>query len=594
MTKKILIIALITLFVSCVLLIIVFELKYDKKFLPGVVIDGQSVGGKNYEEVLSFFQVKADFILKNGFTFNIETDRGVKAINVPAFFNGMTTDQVAEYFSLGDFKKVIEEAYKFGKYGSLWQKLKDRYVGLLHGKNFQFTTSVKKDLLENYASNELNKFLIKSEPAYFKYEGGEVVVVKEIIGEKIETSKFTQIILEKLSSLDMSEHNLEAEEDALFVTEDRLKTFINLADDLTSSVKLKLNYKDYYWTIKKEVFLSWLTLINEDSLGINKQKLINYLDRNVASFIDKPVQNSRFGVKDGKLVELFVGKHGNAMDVEKIAKNIEDSALSLDLTEQEESLVIIIPVETTIKDPAITQNTIMKYNIKESIGSATTNFESSSVDRKNNIKNGVSKLNGILLAPGEEFSAVKAIGEITEEAGFVKEFVISNGETKKELGGGLCQVATTLFRLALNAGLPITERANHRYVVSYYGPGLDATIYGPHPDLRFINDTKNYILLQGFVDDTKVVLELYGEKDGRLVEISEPLLYNWISPPPTKYVPNYELSPGQVKCTESAHNGVTAETNYTVQYPDGEIKVTNFKSIYQPWQKVCLLGIASH
>jgi len=196
-------------------------------------------------------------------------------------------------------------------------------------------------------------------------------------------------------------------------------------------------------------------------------------------------------------------------------------------------------------------------------------------------------------APGEEFSAVNAIGEVTKEAGFVEEYVIYGNKTQKEIGGGLCQLATTLFRLALDTGLQITERMNHRYVISYYGAGLDATIYGPHPDLRFVNDTGNYLLLQGVAQNNKVTFEFYGVKDGRLVEISKPVLYNWVSPPPTKYVAAYNLPAGRVRCTEIAHTGVTTDATYTVTYATGQKKITNFHSVYQPWQKVCLIGVSS-
>jgi vancomycin resistance protein YoaR len=255
--------------------------------------------------------------------------------------------------------------------------------------------------------------------------------------------------------------------------------------------------------------------------------------------------------------------------------------------------VIDISIETTVEEPKITKETIDKYKIKELVGSAKTNFEGGSLDRQHNIEVGVSKLNGVLLAPGEEFSAVNAIGEVTEEAGFVKEYVISGGKTQKEIGGGLCQLATTLFRLALDSGLPIIERVNHRYVISYYGAGLDATIYGPHPDLRFINDTGNYLLLQGKAQNNEVIFEFYGKKDGRSVKISEPKLSNRIPAPETKNIPTADLPAGKTKCSEIPHSGVTADATYTVTYPNGEISETNFHSVYQPWQKVCLVGIGN-
>jgi vancomycin resistance protein YoaR len=253
---------------------------------------------------------------------------------------------------------------------------------------------------------------------------------------------------------------------------------------------------------------------------------------------------------------------------------------------------IDIPIEVIQEEPMVTKKTIDQYNISELVGYSKTSFKGSSDDRINNITIGVSKLNGLLIAPGEEFSALKAIGEVTEEAGYMKEFVIKENKSVKEWGGGLCQVGTTLFRLALNAGLPITERTNHSYLINYYGPGLDATIYSPHPDLRFVNDTGHYLLLQGRVEDTNVILELYGQKDGRQAVVSEPVLSDFLPAPDTKYVTTFDLPPYAEKCSETPKIGVTANVTYRVALRSGEVREQDFKSVYKPWQKICLVGSA--
>jgi len=243
-------------------------------------------------------------------------------------------------------------------------------------------------------------------------------------------------------------------------------------------------------------------------------------------------------------------------------------------------------------DPQVTQKTISQYKIKDLVGSAKTNFKGGSLDRQHNIEVGVSKITGILIAPGEEFSTVKAIGNVTAEAGFVKEYVIDGDQTVKELGGGLCQLATTLFRTALNAGMPITERVNHAYVIPYYGPGIDATIYGPHPDFRFVNDTGNYLLLQGTAINNEVTFELYGTADGRVAKVSTPVLSDERPVPETRDIMTPNLPAGTKKCQTATHKGITADTTYTVRYPDGSVKENVFHSVYEPWPEVCLIGTA--
>jgi vancomycin resistance protein YoaR len=241
--------------------------------------------------------------------------------------------------------------------------------------------------------------------------------------------------------------------------------------------------------------------------------------------------------------------------------------------------------------PKITSSTIAQYHITDLLGTAVTSFKGSSKDRIHNISLGVERAGGVLIAPGAEFSLVKEIGDVTEESGFAKEYVIKGDRSIKEAGGGLCQVATTAFRGVLNAGLPITERQAHSYVVGYYGPGLDATIYGPHPDLKFANDTGKFMLFQMRVEGTNLISELYGTKDGRAAITTQPALSDYIDPPPDKYIPAPDKPWGQLECTDHERKGVTAQATTTVRYANGEVRTQVFDSIYQPWPKVCLVGI---
>jgi vancomycin resistance protein YoaR len=148
--------------------------------------------------------------------------------------------------------------------------------------------------------------------------------------------------------------------------------------------------------------------------------------------------------------------------------------------------------------------------------------------------------------------------------------------------------------VALNTGLPITERQNHSYRVSYYEPaGTDATIYDPNPDLKFVNDTGRYILFLTKIEGDNLIFEFWGTKDGRQVEQfpDPPKIYDIKIPAAAKIIETTDLPVGQKKCTERAHKGATTEFTYRVTYPSGEIKTKLFKSVYVPWQEVCLVGV---
>jgi vancomycin resistance protein YoaR len=314
--------------------------------------------------------------------------------------------------------------------------------------------------------------------------------------------------------------------------------------------------------------------------------------------IDMPIEgkmiNSRFEMRNGELIEIIPGRAGLEINFDKLKTDIEKEVQRIYLDHlagklKTETLAIKFTIEKVL--PKITKESIERHNIVDLIGRAKTSFAGSSSARINNIKIGVSRLNGILIAPGEEFSAVRAIGEVNEEGGYQKEFVIKVDKSVEEFGGGLCQIATTLFRLALDSGLLITERQNHSYVVGYYGPGLDATIYGPYPDLKFVNDTENYILLQGMVEGNDLIFEFYGRKDGRKITISEPRIRDKISPPDTKYILTSDLPLAEKKCTEKRRDGLTAEVDYLVEYADSSVRTQTFVSEYKPWQEVCFLGM---
>jgi len=162
------------------------------------------------------------------------------------------------------------------------------------------------------------------------------------------------------------------------------------------------------------------------------------------------------------------------------------------------------------------------------IGEGVSNFKGSPNNRRHNIAVGIEKFKGLIIPQGATFSFDDSLGPVTADAGFLPELVIDNGTTLPELGGGLCQVSTTTFRAAMAAGLPITDRRNHAYPVTYYSPqGTDATIYPGSADLKFVNDTPGAILIWPYEKDSNtLVYDFYGTSDGRKVVLQQPVVYD--------------------------------------------------------------------
>lgn len=238
----------------------------------------------------------------------------------------------------------------------------------------------------------------------------------------------------------------------------------------------------------------------------------------IAQRYNKEPVSATFTVENDKVSNFSLSEDGYKLNIEKSLENINNF-----LFQKKDSNKIKLSFDIT--QPAIKDNDADKLGIKTLIGEGKSNFTGSTLSRIHNIKVATSRFDGLLIAPGEEFSFVKNLGEVDGEHGYKQELVIKKGVTEPEFGGGVCQVSTTTFRAAIYSGLEITARRNHAYPVHYYAPqGMDSTIYVPSPDLRFKNNTPGYILIKTDlnIEKKELIFRFYGTSDGRKVEVDGP------------------------------------------------------------------------
>lgn len=218
---------------------------------------------------------------------------------------------------------------------------------------------------------------------------------------------------------------------------------------------------------------------------------------------------------------------------------------------------------------------------------AELSFLGSTEARIENIKLSLSRINGTIIKPEEEFSFNKTLGPVLAEDGFQEANSFLNGEVILGIGGGICQVSTTLFESLVKAGLPITERHNHTFSVPYYTTGLDATVSQSGPDLKFKNDTGYDLEIKGYVtDNNTLVFEIYGVNDGREISISKAEVNNKTSLPQTKYIETSNPQKDGI-CEHHSQVGYTAKVLYNVLYKNGLKNEQVFNSIYQPLARTC-------
>jgi vancomycin resistance protein YoaR len=213
-----------------------------------------------------------------------------------------------------------------------------------------------------------------------------------------------------------------------------------------------------------------------------------------------------------------------------------------------------------------------------------------------NIQLAASKFDGRLVAPGSVFSFNDAIGDITAEEGYRETKIIMDGTTADGVGGGVCQVSTTLFRAAFWAGLPIAERHAHGYRVAYYeqggiDPGLDATIYSPSVDLKFENDTGGWLLIETVTNPSRSTLtfRLYGPRLDREVTMEDPVVGRSVAPPAGRVELDPTMAPGTSEKLEYARSGADVTVVRHVSDPSGT-RSDEFFSRYRPTGEVIAVG----
>jgi len=292
-----------------------------------------------------------------------------------------------------------------------------------------------------------------------------------------------------------------------------------------------------------------------------------------------------FDPNTGTFTTLVPSQTGRELDVAETVRRIQQAAGGGSRTQE-------LPVRAI--PPAVDEARVNEMGIKELVAQGKSRFAGSSAARVHNIVTAAEKLRGLVIPPGEEFSFNRLVGDVTAANGFEDSLVIWGDRTAVGIGGGVCQVSTTVFRAAFFGGFPIVERWAHGYVVSWYGePGLDATIYTPNVDFRFRNDTEHYLLIKPEVDIQRGILtvSLYGTRVDRQVEMEGPVIENRQPAPDPVYQVDPSLPPGVRKQVDWAAEGMDVTVKRVIKDSSGKVIGRDvFVSHYQPWRAVYLVG----
>jgi vancomycin resistance protein YoaR len=324
----------------------------------------------------------------------------------------------------------------------------------------------------------------------------------------------------------------------------------------------------------------------------DKNQIVEELDI-LKSHIDIPSIEPQFEFdKDTNRVAAFkLGKTGRSLNIEKTLEDVGNQI------KENPGKVLTIALSVDTIEPKTGDENIDSLGISELLATGESFYKGSIPGRVHNVILASSRATGILIAPGEIFSFNDTVGDISAATGYKTAYVIKNGRTILGDGGGVCQVSTMIFRAALNAGLEIVERKPHSYRVAYYEqggfkPGLDATVFSPSVDLKIKNNTDHHILIQSVTDPDNYHLtyEIYGKKDGRVIELSDVRVLSQSPATPPLYQEDPTLPNGQIKQVDFPASGAKTTFDYKVVKNGEVLGASTFVNNFKPWQAVYLYG----
>ncbi len=545
-------------------------IEYQRRQLlaPPVTVDGIFIGGKKKSDVLTLLQAQS-------------------------------TAHIPENISLSFQKTVISSSSaQLGIHHSYGQVIDEVFSHTESIPPHMESTLTLNDQAFADLITEMNKKagFAAQQPKMFLKKSGDVQSLTFIQGKNGQTVDIEKTKTALLQSIQLNPVK-QASISAVIATvsaqlsQDDVHSFLNEAKKFVGK-KLILTENDVKKELNDQAITSFLQFPDRFSDELITKQISSWKKE-----IDQPVQEPQFtyDANSMKVKTFLPPEDGVVVNQGELKKSIL-AQLPVLADSQESSLSLALPLQRTHPKKSLASTNTLGIN--ERIGFGDSQYFHSIPGRVHNVSLTASRINNTLVKPGEEFSFVKTLGEVSAATGFKQAYVIKDGRTELGDGGGVCQVSSTLFRALLNGGLPITRRIAHSYRVSYYElnskPGVDATVYAGNIDLRFINDTGHYLLIRTEADSKNLYMkaELYGTSDGRTAQIVDHKVWDITPAPPPLYQDDPSLPYGQIKQIDFAAAGAKASFRNIVKDKNGNvIREEEYVSDYKPWRAVFLRGI---
>lgn len=564
----------------------VFWLNFKDQIFPGVYVNNIHVGRLTQEEALQLLTQKLPPPTDSKITLAVE-DIALSSTS-------------AQLGLEPEYQRVVAQAYEVGRVGNVSDILSQLYLTFAKTIHLPLTYQLNPAAVTEFVSLFKEEVDIQgSTPsAELAVSGsvGSITINPGELGRELNLDQTVMLVLQhptqtRFDELPIASTSAVLSPEEIETAREKSARFVGRRFIFTKdNVRMVLNDR---------LLISILAFPD----GFRQDKLDEILN-SWRDEVSRPAQNAVFNYDPNTLVvsEFQPARPGLTLNTSEVQRVVEvEMQKIIDETEPEKAALTYndqnFDLPVIAAEPEISLADTNDLGIKEVIGVGESEYDHSTTNRIHNVALTTDRISNIIIPPGKEFSFNQALGEVSAATGFRSAYVIKSGKTELDDGGGVCQVSTTVFRAALDAGLEITRRLPHSYRVSYYElnskPGIDATVYAGNVDLRFINDTDHHILLHGEANsrDLYMKIEIYGTSDGRTTQIVDHETWGYQPPPPPEYYPESSLPTGKTEQIDWAVAGIKAKFTHQVFDANGELMRENtYYSNYRPWSAKYLVG----
>lgn len=512
----------------------------------GITIAGVDVGGMNVDEARKALESRSSALEGSAVTFTAGKQRFA-----------VTPEQLSIKV---DWAGAVARAQSAGGgFGPVrgYRRLNAQLTGIDIAPDIQAYTAALTFKVSQFARATHRPHV----EASLRLRGLAIEAVPGQSGQKLERVATERALVYALGSLErVGAVQLPVEVDPVQVTTDDLAAAKAQAE-LAISGPVRLAYGETRFKLPRWRVAELLSLPRDGDtkVAIAGPGADAYFER-LQGTVDREPVDARFEVRSGG-IRIVPAKEGLALDVPGTAKELLAAAVSPTRRVAEIAVATAQPERTTADAKAM--------GIERRLSSYTTPY-AGSADRISNLRLAVSLLDGALVAPGGTFSLNEEVGERTLERGFRSAPVIIADEYREAVGGGVSQVATTVFNAAWEAGLKIAERNPHSLYISRYQLGRDATVNYPDLDLKFVNDTSKWVFVAGAAGDYGITVSIYGGGPERRVLSGEGTI-RVTGPPRIKRVPDPELLKGKTRIEAEGSSAQATSVTRTVYDAQGNV-----------------------